>query len=70
MVHGGAQSQTQLKWLSTHSKTLELYLEGSHWRAFKQQSNKISFTFLEDYNDIVEKAELKASQTEGNELLW
>lgn len=39
-------------------------------KAFKQQSNKISFTFLEDYNDIVEKAEFKASQTEGNELLW
>ena len=38
-------------------------------KAFKQQSNKISFTFLEDYNDIVEKA-FKASQTEGNELLW
>ena len=69
-VHGGAESQTLLKWFGTHEKTLEFYLEGSHWRVFKQQSNKISFTFLEDYSDIVEKAEFKASQTEGHELLW
>lgn len=37
-------------------------------KGVKQQSNKIRFKFLEDYDAIVEKADVKVCQAGGRKL--